>query len=172
MDQKHAVITLDDKYIGTQTDITFSFQTDIVPQYSINTIDPEGFSEGISMVSGTINLALIDSTVLQELNPNNEKLRYGFVEEIDRLNYDAGYEEIIDSALSELTEIKFIDELPPFTLNIFNIDKKDGKPIVTQMTIKDAEFISYRIRVNVNDVIALESIQFIGLDYISKLYKE
>ena len=40
------------------------------------------------------------------------------------------------------------------------------------MTIKDAEFISYRIKVNVNDVIALESIQFIGLDYISKLYKE
>lgn len=173
MSQNKAVITIDGKYIGTQTDLTFAYQTDIRPQYTINTIDPKSFSEGISMVSGIINFALIDTTILLKLNPNGIKKRYSFADTIvNEWNDSTPNHKIIDDTLGELVEIKNLDELPPVVLNIFNIEKTPQGPEIAQMILSDVEFTAYRLVVNVNDVIAMESVEFIGLDYNSKYIKE
>jgi len=72
----------------------------------------------------------------------------------------------IAKSIFDGVEIKKPDELPPLDLNIYNVRlNEDGTTDTIAFKISNVEITSYVLSISVADVVAIEQVSFIGLDY-------
>lgn len=163
--QNKAIISFGNKVLGTATGISFSVQKNIQPQYDFESINPIGFSDGIQIVVGSLEFQVLDSTVLKDFsNLDKSYYSYSFNGKIDeglpknQVN--------IAKSIFDGVEIKKPDELPPLDLNIYNVRlNEDGTTDTIAFKISNVEITSYVLSISVADVVAIEQVSFIGLDY-------
>lgn len=188
MSANNQIITLGGEIIGTQTGISWSVQTDKRPQYQLNSINPESFSTGITIVTGEIQYAVLSDTLLSRIMKNgrielNNKNYIGYGQEVSgKSEYDLFNNAVTKTQLQTKEQIqanfnnifknqhyiKKLDELPPLELMILNSAIKDGKSITTKYKIIDTEITQYSFGITIADIIAAEQVQFIALDYYSE----
>lgn len=190
--QNEQIIVYDGQTIGSASGITFNIQRDIRPNYKLDSINPTSLKKGITIVSGQIEFAIINESVLssfeQHAASKDTWRRFNFNDsETDAPNVKgisdqitngtdlSTQKDLLSTLFKKSSKLTMIDELPPVNLYIYNIEADDedlsdsgisGKKI-SVMKLKGLEFLNYSFNTSIQDIIGMESASFLALDYES-----